>query len=128
MDHFLKIHYSSLFEFHFIDYIKGFEFYFIALRILIKILYLILKKRKFYITEETLVLIRALWIMKVQIISKLFLWEITLTKIITRLNWVGMQISIGLLAWSLDKFVLNLNSYYLVIKKKKNSPQRSAKH
>lgn len=55
-----KIHYSSLFQFHFIDYIKGLEFYFIALHILIKILYLILKERKFYITEETLVLLRAL--------------------------------------------------------------------
>ena len=38
-----KIHYSSFFQFHLIDYIKGLEFDFIALSILIKVLHLILK-------------------------------------------------------------------------------------
>lgn len=59
LDH-LKIHYSSLFQFRFIDYIKGLEFDFIALNVLIKVLYLILKKWKFYVIEEIPVLIGAL--------------------------------------------------------------------
>lgn len=76
-----------------------------------------MKKRKFYVTEETLVLIRALSITKVEIISKLFFREVTLTEIIKRSNRVGVQIGPDLLAWSLNIFVLNLNSYYLVSKK-----------
>lgn len=98
MDHWKSIHHSSLFQFHFIDYLKGLEFDFIALSILIKVLYLILKKRKFYIIEETHVLIRALWIIEVEIISKLLVCEITFAEIMKRSDWVGMQISFGLLA------------------------------
>ena len=97
MDHWKTIHHSSLFQFRFIDYLKGLEFDFIALSILIKVLYLILKKRKFYIIEETHVLIRALWIIKVEIISELLVCEITFAEIMKRSDWVGMQITfIGL--------------------------------
>lgn len=48
--------------------------------------------------------------MKLEIISKWFLWEITFAKIIKRSNWVGLQITIGLLAQNLGIFVLNLNN------------------